>query len=228
MRELVDSFLNYLSVERALSNNTIVSYRHDLVRYIDYLKRCPIDSLSNTAPKDVSDFMFSLKDNGLSAASIARNLAAIKVFYRFLVRERILKNDPTSMLDSPKLWKRIPDTLSLEEIQALISAVNLRSVQGLRDRAILELMYATGLRVSEAVDLKIHNLNLDVGFIRCIGKGSKERIVPLGREAITAVNRYLEKARPKLLKNRQSTDSLFLSRLGRRVSRQSFWKMIKR
>ncbi len=228
MRDLIDSFLNYLFVERSLSKNTIVSYRHDLVKYAGYLENSKISSLSDTSSKNIGDFMFSLKDAGLSSTSIARNLAAIKVFYRFLVRERLLKADPTSILDSPKLWKRIPDALSLQEVGALISAPDIRHPQGIRDNSVLELMYATGLRVSEAVNLKVSDLNMDVGFLRCIGKGSKERIVPLGREAIKAVERYLEKVRPKLLKNSPDTGVLFLSRLGKKISRQSFWKMIKR
>lgn len=227
MQELVESFLNYLSVERSLSNNTIAAYRRDLVKYVSCLEESGINSLSQSTRKDIGDFMFRLKDNGLNASSIARNLAAIKVFYRFLVRERILKADPSSLLDSPRLWKRIPDALSFQEVEDLLKGPSLRQTQGIRDRAILELMYATGMRVSEAVNLKVTDVNLDAGFTRCIGKGSKERIVPLGKQAIAALRRYLEAARPKLLKKSQTETILFLSRLGKRVSRQSFWKIIK-
>ncbi|TAN60555.1 site-specific tyrosine recombinase XerD, partial [bacterium] len=218
---------NYLSVERSLSNNTIAAYRRDLAKYVSCLEKSGVNSLSQSTRKDISDFMFSLKDGGLNASSIARNLAAIKVFYRFLVRERILKVDPSSLLDSPRLWKRIPDTLSFREVEDLLKGPSLRQTQGIRDRAILEVMYATGMRVSEAVNLKVTDVNLDAGFARCIGKGSKERIVPLGRQAIAALRRYLEEARPKLLKKSQAETILFLSRLGKRVSRQSFWKIIK-
>lgn len=227
MQELVESFLNYLSVERSLSNNTIAAYRRDLNKYISCLEKSRISALSQSTRKDISDFMFRLKDNGLNASSIARNLAAIKVFYRFLVRERILKVDPSSLLDSPRLWKRIPDALSSQEVEDLLKGPSLRQTQGIRDRAILEVMYATGMRVSEAVNLKLTDVNLDAGFARCIGKGSKERIVPLGKQAIAALRRYLEEARPKLLKKSQAETILFLSRLGKRVSRQSFWKIIK-
>ena len=227
MQELVDSFLSYLSVERSLSKNTIISYRRDLGKYIKYLEGSRINSLSVTSRNNITDFMFSLKDKGLSAGSIARNLVAIKVFYRFLVRERILKFDPSGLLDSPKLWKRIPDVLSLSEVMALLGAPDLSQPQGIRDRAIFELLYATGLRVSEAVNLKVQDLNLDAGFLRCIGKGSKERIVPLGKQAISALQSYLEKVRPQLLKNLSANSTLFLSRLGKQLSRQSFWKLIK-
>jgi integrase/recombinase XerD len=227
MQELVESFLNYLSVERSLSNNTIAAYRRDLAKYVSCLEESGINSLSQSTRKDISDFMFRLKDGGLNASSIARNLAAIKVFYRFLVRERILKVDPSSLLDSPRLWKRIPDALSFQEVEDLLKGPSLLQTQGIRDRAILEVMYATGMRVSEAVNLKVTDVNLDAGFARCIGKGSKERIVPLGRQAIAALRRYLEEARPKLLKKSSTETILFLSRLGKRASRQSFWKIIK-
>lgn len=226
MQELADNFLSYLSVERALSKNTLLSYGRDLKKYIAYLQELGIKSLSRATRKEISDFMFKLKDEGLSSVSIARNLAAIKVFCRFLVRERIIPDDPSALVDSPKLWKRIPDSLSEREVNSLLSAADVSRIQGVRDRAILELMYATGLRVSEAVNLKIQDVNLEVGFLRCLGKGSKERIVPLGKEAISALNKYLLEARPKLA--RPSSESvLFLSRLGKRISRQSFWKLIK-
>ena len=227
MRELVESFLNYLSVEKSLSKNTILSYRRDLEKYIHYLKDYNINFLSQTVRKNISDFMFSLKDGGLSAVSIARNLVAIKVLYRFLVRERILTTDPSSLLDSPKLWKKIPDVLSGLEVEALLEAPDLKTARGLRDKAILELMYATGLRVSEAVNLKTQDVNFDVGFLRCIGKGAKERIVPLGKESIQAIKKYLEEARPKLARSGREDTFLFLSRLGKKISRQSFWKLVK-
>ncbi len=226
MNELAEAFLNYLSVERGLSRNTIISYREDLNAYIDFLKAARIESFSLTKKNDISDFMLSQKDKGISANSVARRLAAIKAMYRFLVRERILKADPSNLIDSPKLWKKIPQTLSTNEVDALLSQPNIRETQGIRDRAVLEALYATGMRVSEAVNLKKDNVNLDVGFLRCIGKGNKERIVPLGKKAITSISKYLNEARPKLLKGKES-DLLFLNRFGKSISRQSLWKMIK-
>jgi integrase/recombinase XerD len=227
MRELIDIFLNYLSVERGLSQNTMVSYREDLNHYLDYLSRRHIDSLSRTGKNDIVNFMLDQKDRGLSANSIARRLAAIRVFYRFLVRERILKEDSTSLIDSPKLGKKIPETLSLNEVDALLAQPNIRTTQGLRDKAVLEAMYATGMRVSETVNLKLDNVNLEVGFLRCIGKGNKERVIPLGRKAVGSLRRYLEAARPKLL-GKKVSDYLFLSRFGKKISRQSIWKIIKK
>lgn len=227
MKELIDAFLNYLSVERGLSNNTIISYREDLNSYSGFMVNHRVDALSKIAKNDIINFMLNQKDKGISANSIARRLAAIRMFHRFLTRERILKNDPTVLIDSPKLWKKIPDTLSLNEVDALIAQPDIRSKQGIRDKAILETLYASGMRVSEAVNLKIDNVNLDIGFLRCIGKGNKERVIPLGKKAITSIKRYLEVSRPHLLNKKQS-EFIFLSRLGKKISRQSLWKMIKK
>lgn len=228
MKDLVEEFLDYLTVERGLSENTISAYRSDLYKYVKYLeenkKRNHVDEVDRS---DIRDYMMVLKDKGLSANSVSRNLVAIKVFHRFLVRERYAKDDVTSVLDSPKLWKHLPQTLSLAEVEAILKEPNLRKWMEIRDKAALELMYATGVRVSELANLKIGNLNLDIGFIRCVGKGNKERIVPIGRQAQYALQRYVNKVRPKLLKA-GTERTLFLSRLGRRISRQSFWKMIKK
>lgn len=227
MKEFIDMFLNYLSVERGLAQNTIIAYRKDLDSYTDFISGRRVDILSKTTKDDVTDFMFHLKSKGLNANSIARRLSAIKVFYRFLTRERVLKADPTSLIDSPKLWKKIPEALSLNEVDALLNRPNMRNRQGLRDKAILETIYATGMRVSEAVNLKLDNVNLDIGFLRCIGKGNKERVIPLGKKAISSVKRYLEISRPNFLKQKDS-EFLFLNRSGKKISRQSLWKIIKR
>lgn len=227
MRELIDTFLSYLSAERGLSRNTIASYRQDLNEYMDFIETLKIETLSRTTRNDVTGFMLRQKEKGISPNSIARRLAAIKMFYRFLVRERILKSDPTSLIDSPKLWKKVPETLSLSEVDALLAQPNPRSVRGARDKAILETFYATGMRVSEVSSLKTENVNLDVGFLRCIGKGNKERVIPLGKKAIISLRRYLQVSRPALLKKKES-EFLFVSRLGKRLSRQSLWKVIKK
>ncbi len=227
MKEFIDSFLSYLSVERGLAKNTILSYQEDLNSYMGFLAKHSIGALSKTDRNDIVSFMLYQKDKGLAANSVARRLAAIKMFYRFLVRERILKNDPTSLIDSPKLWKKIPETLSLNEVEAILSQPDLRDRQGIRDKAILETLYATGMRVSEAVNLKKDNVNLDIGFLRCIGKGNKERVIPLGKKAIVSIKRYLEVSRPYLAKKKEC-GYLFLNRSGNRISRQSLWKIIKK
>jgi len=227
MKELIDTFLDYLFVERGLSNNTVVSYREDLNSYIDFMIKSHIDALSKITKNDITNFMMNQKDKGLASNSIARRLAAIRMFHRFLARERIVKNDPTNLIDSPKLWKKIPETLSLSEVEALLAQPDIRDKQGIRDKAILETLYATGMRVSEAANLRVNNVYLDIGFLRCIGKGNKERVIPLGKKAIASIKRYLEAVRPRLLKNKES-EFLFLNRFGKRISRQSLWKIIRR
>lgn len=227
MDELIEAFLEYLSVERGFSRNTISSYRLDLRTYCSFLKGRGVDSFSRVTRNDISDFMLAQKDKGISANSISRRLAAIKTFHKFLVRERILKTDPGSLVDSPRLWKKIPETLSAQEVDALLGQPSLRTTQGVRDKAILETFYATGMRVSEITNLRRDNVNLEVGFLRCIGKGNKERVIPLGRKAMISIQRYLQTARPRLLKNKES-GLLFVSRLGRAISRQSLWKIIKK
>jgi integrase/recombinase XerD len=227
MKELVDTFLGYLSVERGLSRNTIISYREDLNHYINFLTGLHIDTFSKTTKNEVINFMLNQKNKGISPNSVARRLAAIKVFYRFLVREKILKIDPTSLIESPRLGKKIPETLSLAEVDALLAQPNIKDPQGIRDKAILETFYATGMRVSEVVNLKVDNVNLEIGFLRCIGKGDKERVIPLGKKAINSLKRYLDAGRRHMLKQKES-EFIFLNRSGKKISRQSLWKIIKR
>ncbi len=226
MKELVENFLSYIEVERGLANNTVWSYRRDLADFAKYLESKKISSPIDTHHAEIRDFLMWQKDKGLAASSISRHLASLKTFYRFLVKERLLKDDPTSLLESPKLFKRIPDVLLSQEVESLLDAPSLRDKKGVRDKAILEVMYATGMRVSEVADLRLEDLNLDVGFLRCRGKGNKERIVPLGKKAIIALKRYLDIWRKKYAK-RSSPSNVFLSRSAKRISRQSLWKIIK-
>ena len=183
MKELTDEFLNYLSLERGLAKNTIVAYRKDLEKYSAYLKAKNISSVDKIKRSDINSFLMGLKDIGLNASTISRNLTAVKIFHKFLLSEGKSKDDIASVLDSPKLWKHIPDVLTVNEIEKIIFQPNLRDNQGIRDRAALELMYATGMRVSELVNLNLVDLNLAAGFVKCMGKGQKERIVPVGQKA---------------------------------------------
>jgi len=226
MREVIDEFINYLSVERNLAQNTLVSYRRDLNQYFDFLEKLKIDMLDKITKDDITSFMLSQKDKGLSVTSVSRAVAAIKMLHRFLAREGFSHSDPTSFLESPRLWKRIPEVLSVSEVEDIIKETRPRDWEGIRDNAILELLYASGMRVSELVNLRITDVNMDVGFIRCLGKGQKERVVPIGKRAIESLQRYLDKCRPKLNKN--ETNILFLSRLSKKISRQSIWKLIKK
>jgi len=226
MKEFIDDFMNYLSVERGLAKNTLLAYRRDLAKYIDYLVQKNIKTAPQVSREHVSNFMFDLKKRDMSATTICRNLAAVKMFHRFLVRENLSHEDPTTLVDTPKLWQRIPCVLTQAEIESMIAAASGKRPQQVRDQAILEIFYASGLRVSELADLKITSINDEVGFVRAVGKGSKERIIPLGKKAREALQRYLLKARPQLLKT-QANDVLFLSRLGKKISRQSLWAVVK-
>lgn len=227
MEELIEQFLNYLSVDRGLATNTISAYRSDLISFIAHLKNKQVRSIDAVKKIDLTDYLMHLKDSGLAPNSISRKLAAIKTFYKFLVNEKYVKENVAGFLESPKLWKMLPDILNVDEVDKLINAPNGRNWRGMRDKASLELIYATGMRVSELVGLKISDLNMDVGFVRCIGKGSKERIIPFGRSAKDAINKYLGKSRARFEKKGSLDKSLFLTRLGRGMSRQSFWKIIK-
>jgi len=226
MKALIGEFMNYISVERGLAKNTLLAYRRDLIKYIDYLSQKSIKTSTQVNREHVSNFMFDLKKHDMSATTICRSLAAVKMFHRFLVRENLAKEDPTTLVDTPKLWKRIPSVLTQAEIESMIAAASGKKVQQVRDQAILEIFYASGLRVSELADLKTTSIDYDVGFVRAVGKGSKERIIPLGKKAREALQRYLLRSRPQLLKNRKN-DVLFLSRLGKKISRQSLWAVIK-
>jgi integrase/recombinase XerD len=170
--------------------------------------------------------MYDQKKKGLSPNSICRSLAAIKMFHRFLVRERLAGEDPTHLVETPKLWKKVPEVLATNQIESMINTVKGKGWQAIRNKAILELFYASGMRVSELVNLKVDSVNLELGYVRCIGKGSKERLIPIGRRACEAVNQYCRTTRRKLAKDKAVT-FLFLSRLGKKISRQSIWKIIK-
>ncbi len=226
MKQFIEDFMNYLSVERGLASNTLLAYQRDLKKYTIYLNRKGISDANQIKREDIQGYMQKQKGDGLATTSICRSLAALKMFHRFLVRERFSGDDPSSLLDTPKLWKRVPEVLTAAEIESMIKMAEGRRWQNLRDYAILELLYASGMRVSELVELKIENVNLDIGYVRCLGKGRKERIVPIGKRSRTAVKHYLTSLPPKLAKQNYS-GALFLSRLGRKMSRQSIWKIIK-
>jgi len=225
MNSHIQSFFDYLKIERGLSKNTIQSYEDDLQAYSSFLAAAGIQNILSANSEVLSKFMFYEKDRKLSAATIARRISCIKTLYKFFTREGFIKENVTELIQSPKLWKRIPDVLNEEEVKRIIECPDLHKKQGIRDRAILETMYAAGLRVSETANLLVNNLNLEVGFIRVKGKGSKERIVPVGNKAIHFLQRYLQEVRCLLLKKKESP-FVFLNKSGARLSRQSIWKMI--
>lgn len=227
MKQHIDDFINYLAVERGLAENTLLAYGRDLSKYMEFLSDQDVSEVARVERKHVTDFMYDQKEKKLSTNSVCRSLAAVKTFHRFLVREQVVQDDPTNLVETPKVWTRVPDVLTAKEIEKILAAAEGKDKQVIRDRAILELFYASGMRVSELSDLKFHNIDLDAGFVRCIGKGSKERIIPIGVRAREAVRVYCQRVRPLLCRGEEPI-YLFLSRLGKRISRQSVWKIIKK
>ncbi len=219
-------FLTHLTLERGLAKNTAVAYRQDLLQFQRYLT-ARRQALPEVRRDDVTQFLLVQRRRNLSATSVARQLAAMRMLYRYAIAQRYLRDDPTSVITTPKLWQRLPAALSVEEVTRLLAAAHTSNWQGIRDTAWLELLYATGIRVSELITLKIGDVNFEVGFVRCLGKGGKERIVPLGRSAITAVQRYLRVVRPRLRKSAQE-QTLFLSTRGRSLTRQAIFLLLRR
>ena len=225
---LIEQAMSFLHLERALSHNTILAYRRDLSQFGQWVSPKTPDDVERS---QIIDYMMTLRDRDLTPASIGRKLAALKIFYRFLAGEGLVKNDPAGLIDSPRLLKGLPEVLDLREIEQLLEAAPGKDKKkGIRDRALLELLYATGLRVSEASNLKIVDLHVDSGFIRCVGKGGKERIVPIGRQALTWIDRYLTKVRPTFFRagnGSSEVKQIFVNRFGKPLSRQSIWILLK-
>jgi integrase/recombinase XerD len=222
----IDRFLEHLVVERGLAQNSLDAYRRDLARYAGYLKsqRKQVTGLDRA---EVPRYLLVLREAGLSPRSVARHLSAIRQFHRFLVREGHATEDPTAHLESPRPWRRLPTVLSSQEVERLLTPREATTPQALRDRAMLEVLYASGLRVSELVGLRLADLDLTVGIVRVLGKGNKERLVPLGDVAGASLRAYLSHGRPRLEKRRGSPH-LFLGRHGGGLTRQMFWQLLKR
>jgi integrase/recombinase XerD len=218
-------FLDYLMVEKGLAKNSLSAYAIDLRHFGHYLADQEL-ALESVQRINIVKYFQAIRTAGISTRSVARALAAIRGMFRFLVAERHLKHDPTENLENPKLWTTLPKSLQPTEVEALLRAPDPKTPEGSRDRAMLELLYATGLRVSELIHVKIEDLVMDAGFLRTIGKGSKERIVPFGDTARDAIVEYIEQGRPTF--DKHSDPYLFLSQLGRPMTRQSFWMKIVR
>ncbi len=226
MREQIDGFLTYLELERGLSPTTQSSYRQDLGLFEAFLKARRIGGLTRVRPLHVREFLQSLRATR-SPATVARKLAAVKGLFRFLEGQQVITASPTPFIETPRLWRRLPQTLNVEEVERLLHSVKAEGL-GLRDLAMLELLYGAGLRVSELVSLDLAHCNFEAGFIRCLGKGNKERIVPLGRQAAAALARYLKTERPRLLARRPDAQALFVNRRGGRLTRQRVWQVLRR
>ncbi len=226
MAILLEKFLDYIEIERGLALNTVDAYLRDVGRYLGFLSGRGIESPSLASQRDVEEFLHGLYECGLEMSSIARNLSAISTFHRFLFDEELAPSDPTEHLESPRLPRRLPSVLSPFEIERMIEGADLSTPLGIRDRAIMEFLYATGVRVSELISIRVSDLFFDSGVVRVFGKGAKERLVPIGEKAIAASERYLSEVRPLLAKG-GSADVLFLNFRGRPLSRMGVWKIIR-
>ena len=224
MEGVIRSFLSYLRVEKGVSMNTHEAYRRDVEKFQEFAAKKHL-RLEEATRETIVDFLSSLYQRKLESRSVARHLVTLRQFFRFALIEGIVKEDPTETVESPRFRMGLPRFLSVEEVDRLLAAPDVGTIIGLRDKAMIEVMYSAGLRVSELCGLRLSDVHFDAGYVRCMGKGSKERLVPIGRQAMEIVQRYLRDSRPKLLREK-STELLFLNRHGGACSRHGFWKTV--
>ena len=226
MDQLLDSFLSYLAVEKGLSKNTLESYGRDVRKFVLYLDKNKIKTVQDITYGTILDFLSDFKKQGFSDTTTVRNIVSIKQFFKYLLVEKIIKEDPTSQIRTPRMKKSIPGVITLQEVERGLASPDESTPEGIRDTAMLEVLYATGIRVSELIGLKLNDVNFEMGFVIVYGKGSKERIVPMGEKALEKLKPYMESSRPALLKTKESK-ALFVTRRGKGMTRQGFWKLIK-
>lgn len=227
MKNHLQSYINFLQLEKNASANTIASYKLDLKRYIGFLESLSVVSLEKIKSTHISKFLRMLDDVGLAPRSISRNLSSVKMFHKYLVGEGATTIDPTFNTDTPKLSKTLPDVLSQDEVEAILTQPNTAERLGIRDKAILETMYATGMRVSELTALKQSNVYASEGVVRVFGKGSKERLVPIGHSALDWIKKYTHDARSQLSKKGNGQDAVFLNVRGKPLSRMAIWNIVR-
>jgi integrase/recombinase XerD len=225
--DVLGRFVEYLALEKGASRNTVEAYRRDLSRFLERLRARALAPEALRSSDLVLDFLRAEKQRGQSVRSVARALAAIRTFYRWLTLEGAIDRDPTFSLEAPRVSKSLPILLDAGEIEKLIESASPRTSEGLRDRALLEILYGCGLRASEAAALRVDSMHFSYRYLRCIGKGNRERVVPMSEASIAAVTAYLEKARPALLRNRPDPGPLFLNRAGRALGRGGVWRAVK-
>lgn len=225
MEALVQKFIDFLERDKHLSANTLQSYRRDIEQYITYLNDIKLKNINNTTKATIIAYLLHLQKKGRATSTISRNLASIRSFYQYISKNKIIDQDPTRELESPKVEKKLPQILSTQEVELLLNQPKCVDLKGYRDKAMLELLYATGIRVSELISLDVSDINLEMGFVKC-AKGTRERIIPIGSIAINALKDYLNKARGLLIQN-ENEQALFVNINGRRLTRQGFWKIIK-
>jgi integrase/recombinase XerD len=227
MRALLEQFLDYISLERGLSPNTRAAYADDIGRFLDWLAEKGVRSMNDVTRRQILDHLMAEKARGLAANSLSRHLVSLKVFSRYLVQEGLLSINVAESMDSPKVWKMLPSVLTPREVDRLFAAPDLKTPLGLRNRAVLELFYASGLRVSELAGLQLHDLHLEEDFLRCVGKGRKERVVPVGSSAVEKVKQYIQTVRPQFTPGPHE-QTVFLSSRHQPMSRKTIWDMIKK
>lgn len=226
METIIEEYLKFIQIEKGLSENTIGAYRRDLKKYQIYMQENKIAHIDFIDRQTIQECLGHLIDQGASAKSIARFISTIRSFHQFALREKYAAKDPTVLIETPKYEKKLPDVLDVEEVIQLLETPDLNKNNGYRDRTILELLYATGMRVTELIQIEIDDVNLIMGFVKVFGKGNKERIIPLGDTVIEYLDTYINSVRPQLLK-KNVTNVLFLNMHGRPLTRQGIWKLIK-
>ncbi|WP_413309036.1 site-specific tyrosine recombinase XerD [Bacillus sp. 1P10SD] len=229
MEDQLKDFMHFLIVEKGLAKNTIVSYERDLKSYLHYIKNVEsVLTLNDVQRIHIVHFLGFLKEQGKSSKTLARHIASVRAFHQFLLRDKATDQDPSVLIETPRLEKSLPKVLSLQEVEVLLETPKQKDHYGIRDKAMLELLYATGIRVSELINLDIENVHLTMGFVRCIGKGNKERIIPIGSTASDAIKLYLDRGRPQFVSKKHREQALFLNHQGNRLTRQGFWKILKK
>ena len=221
---LVENFLGFLQNDKKLSDNTLQSYNRDIKLYCNYLTENNLDMI-NTDSQEIKEYLENLKEKGKAVSTVSRNLASLRSFYQYLHRTKVISEDPTLDIESPKIERKPPKVLTSEQVELLLEQPKCVDLKGYRDKAMLELVYATGIRVTELISLNINDINLEENYIKCVGK-SKERIIPIGSLAVNALREYIEKSRNILLKD-ENDKALFVNINGQRLTRQGFWKIIK-
>ena len=228
IQDAIADYIHFLRVERQLSENTLQSYKRDIKDYSkNIFETQQLETFDNIDRFHIMQYLQSLRNKGISARTASRHISSIRSFHQFLLREKRCDHDPTVHIEMPKIEQKLPKVLSIEEIDRLIATPNVAKPQGVRDRAMLELLYATGMRVSECIELNLDDIHLTMGFVRVYGKGGKERIIPLGNSSIETCTNYLNKARFQLENVKLRTEALFINQRGKRLTRQGCWKLMK-
>lgn len=230
MDDYLKKFIQFSQVEKRMAKNTLLSYERDLKSYLQYIKHVEaVETLNYVQRVHIVQFLSFLKEQGKSAKTLARHVASIRAFHQFLLREQVTNQDPSVLIETPKSERSMPKVLSLEEVEKLLDFSNGQGHFGLRDKAMLELLYATGIRVSELIQIDLEHVNVTMGFIHVTGKSNKERVIPIGKTAADALKRYIEHGRANFTaKNEILESALFLNHHGKRLTRQGFWKILKK